>query len=202
MSIHYLIDPFTLNGDIIDVITSESGQTDSTGATVVRVPDGVAIHNNPTNLLALLTAKYDGLLASYAGFTTIRANSCMNSGVLDSKAVLLSSGFVNHVLMPNGTIDTATVVLPFAPTQAIAVWEAYTFTESNNKSGRYQRVYTEHDSNDLTVTVTFDSGANNFPVTDGGVLNVPLVGQGTAFRFGFTNPLGIRLYLGSWAIIF
>jgi hypothetical protein len=202
MSIHYLIDPFTTNGDIIDVHTSESGQTEATGATVIRVPDGVAIHNNPTDLSGLLTSKYDGLLASYAGFTQIVANSCMNSGVASSKNAQISSGFVHHAMFPNGTISTTAVVLPSAPTQVVAVWEAYEFTESNDKTGRYQRFYVESDPNDFFVQVTFDGGLNYYSVAEGAVFNVPLAGQGTNFNFQFGMNPATKRYLGSWSIIF
>jgi hypothetical protein len=203
MSIHYLIDPFTTNGDIIDVVTSESGQTDSTGATVIRIPDGVAIHNNPTNLPALLTAKYAGLLASYAGFTQIAFDPCMNTGVGSSKTALISAGFVNHALMsPSGNINTVITPLPFAPTQCILVWETYTYTDTNDKNGRFQRVYTESDPSDLQANISLNGGATGNFVSEGAVFNVPVVDQGSSLKIIFSSSSLNRTYLGSWALIF
>lgn len=206
MSIHYLIDPFTNNGDIIDVVTTESGASNATGATVIRIPDGVAIHDNPTNLNDLLTAKYDGLLAFYAGFTEIVADSCMDGATVDPsniKGAILSSGFVNHSTAGDSSlISFVTVPLPSTPTQCVVTWEVYTFTESNDKDGRYQRVYQEADPNLYFTQVIFDGVTAN-TVTDGTVFNIPVADQGNTFSISFSTPFSSqRLYLGSWAVIF
>jgi hypothetical protein len=203
MSIHYLIDPFTTNGDIIDVITAESGQTDATGATVVRVPDGVAIHNNPTDVTNLLTQKYDGLLGFFAGFTQIVGDSCMGGdNVATVKAGITSAGFVNHGLFGSGVVQFGPLTLPFAPTQCVLTWELFSFTEANDKTGRYQRVYVEEDPNLIGCNVSFDNGAHlSFPTSDT-VLNIPVIGQGTTFILNLSNVTSNRYYLGSWALIF
>ena len=72
MSIYYLIDPFTAAGDITDVITGSPSLNpiNATGSTVIRIPDGVALNDDPTNLADLLNEKYDGLLAFYEGSRT------------------------------------------------------------------------------------------------------------------------------------
>lgn len=206
MPIHYLIDPFTNNGDIIDVITTESGSSDSTGATVIRIPDGVAIRDNPSNLADLLTAKYDGLLASYAGFTEIVADACMDELTLDpagKKGALLSAGFINHCTVGQGcTLGFASIPLPFAPTQCVVTWEVYTYADVDDKTGRYQRVYQEADPNLYRVDVMFDGFQSNV-VTDGTVFNIPIPDQGNNLIISFATPFPTpRLYLGSWAVIF
>lgn len=201
MSIHYLIDPFTINGDIIDVITAESGQTDTTGTTVVRVPDGVAIRNNPIDVTNLLIQKYDGLLGFFAGFTQIVGDSCMSGDNLTLlKAGIQSAGFVNHGLFGSGVATFGPIILPFAPTQCVVSWELFSFTESNDKTGRYQRVYVEEDPNILTCNVNF-GGPLSFTTSDT-VLNIPVPNQGTSFTISLVNPTATRYYLGSWALIF
>ena len=211
MSIHYLISPFTTNGDIIDVITAESGQSESTGSTVVRVPDGVAIHNDPTNLNDLLTSKYAGLLAFYAGFTDILADPCLDVLTADlpnSTGLLASSGFVNHCLlrtMPySGSFVSTVQPLGFAPTQAVLVWEEYVFTDSDDKTERLRRTYVEESGSNFSCLVSFDGGANYNPASNGGVLNIPVPEQGSSFVIGLTNnsPSWSRVYLGSWAVIY
>lgn len=90
MSIHYLIDPFTVNGDIIDVTSSDVGQADATGALVINVPDGVPIRGNPSTLGDMVGtvpatpgAKYQGILDKYSGYSNIVFNPCLESSGWD-----------------------------------------------------------------------------------------------------------------------
>lgn len=87
MSTHYLIDTFTpaahLSEPIVDVVSPVAGLSDATGSLVVRVPDGVAIHGNPSTLGALLTAKYNGMLAYYSGFANILSDPCIDPTNVD-----------------------------------------------------------------------------------------------------------------------
>ena len=205
MSLHYLIDPFTIAGDIIDVSTAELGLTDATGSTVIRVPDGVAIHTNPTNLADLFLEKYDGLLAFYAGFPQIFADPCMDVLTADlaaSDGLLASSGFVNHCLLSNGVYFSTVFLgaLAPAPTQAVLTWESYRFTDNDDRTERFQRIYDE--TADLTCLVSFNGGVTFNPTTDGAVLNIPVPDQGPDLQVQFFNPAGYRVYLGSWALIF
>jgi len=203
MSLHYLIDPFTTNGDIIDVATAITGTTPATGSTLIRVPDGVAIHDNPADLPTLLTKKYDGLLASYAGFPEILADACLDQLTwnlsLCSK-FLASGGFVNHCILNGGSCITTAVALPFAPTQCVLVWEEYTFTDSDDSNERYLRTYVEASGSNFISSVTF--GAGSLAAINGGVLNIPVPDQGTAFKVAFSNPTANRVYLGSWALVY
>jgi hypothetical protein len=206
MSIHYLIDPYTVSGDIIDVATATNGQTDSTGSTVVRIPDGVAIQSNPVDRATLLTEKYDGLLATYPGFTNIVADPCLDVLTFDtaqSFKVSLSSGLVNHCFLGLGSIATsAAVSLISTPTVCVLVWEEYSFQVSDDKTGRYQHTYVEGSGSDLDCIVSFDNGLNTNPINNGEVLNIPVSDQGSDFILAFGNTSSNRVYLGSWALIF
>jgi hypothetical protein len=205
MSIHYLINPFTVTGDIIDVVTAESGQTASTGSTVIRAPDGVAIQGEPTNLNDLLTAKYAGLLGFYAGFTDILADPCLDVLTVDmilSQGVLTSSGFLNHRVLPAGIFVSSVLPLGFAPTQAIMVWEEYEFQDSDDKTQRLQRTYAEESGGNLSCLASFNGGATANPAGNGTVLNIPVPDQGSSFTVGLANLSASRIYLGSWAVLY
>jgi hypothetical protein len=209
MSIHYLIDPFTVTGEIVDVITSDTGQTPATGSTIIRIPDGVAIHSSPTNLSDLLTAKYSGLLASYAGFTNIVADPCLDptninlASILSSRLVV-GAGLVHHRFnAPVGFYISNAITLPVAPTQCVVVWEEYTFTDSDEKNDRFQRTYVEASGSILTCLISFDGATPPFRSTGNGeVFNIPIGEQGTSFKILFWRVGDIPIYLGSWALIF
>ena len=205
MSIHYLIDPFTPFGDIIDVSTSLIGQIDSTGATVILVPDGVAIHNSPANLADLLTEKYLGLLASYAGFTDIVADACMDQLTVNltlSAKVQTGAGFVHHVVQPSGDLISIAVPLGSSPTQCVVVWEEFSFTDLDDKTGRMLRTFVEESVSICTCAVSFDGGATFNFAGNGQVLNIPVPDQGNSFVIALTNPSGSKVRIGSWALVY
>jgi hypothetical protein len=210
MSIHYLINPFTSNGDIIDVKTPENGQSDATGAAVIRIPDGVSIDSSPSNLSELLTAKYDAILAANPGFTTIVADSCMDVSSFNTASLtagaLFSSGTANHCILDNGIVEAAAVdVTPDVPTQAVLIWEEYSFSDVNDKDGRMRRTYVEESGNNLTAFITFDGGTpiiiNGTMASNGAVVNLGGY-TGSSLIVGFINTSGSRVYLGSWAVIY
>ena len=205
MSIHYLVDPSTTNADIIDVVIAESGQTDATGATLIRIPDGVGVDNQPSNLTDLLTEKYNGLLAYYAGFTQIVADSCLdasNVSLTDCSRTVLAAGRVNHAIDAGGTLSFNPVTIGGAVEQCVVVWETYEFLDSNDKTTLFQRVYSELNTSSLDVTVGFNGlGGSFLAATSDTVLNVPVPDQGTDLTLVFVNNTGNRVYLGSWAVI-
>jgi hypothetical protein len=204
MSIHYQIDPFTTVGNILDVLTAESGTSDATGSTIIRIPDGVSIKPPPTKLVDLLIDKSDGLLAFYAGFTQIFSDSCLNTTVdlTNSHRLLVSNGFVNHCLLDGGIyLSTVHVgaLIP-APSQCVLTFEEYVYVDSDDKTGRFQRTYTE--SSGLTCQVSFNGGGSFNSTTNGAVLNVPVPDQGSDLKVRFDNPTGDRVYLGSWSLVY
>jgi nucleoside-specific outer membrane channel protein Tsx len=165
------------------------------------------VQDDPVDRAALLTEKYDSLLASYAGFTQIVSDPCLDSltfDVANAQKAFFSQGFANHALSPetpNG-MTTTTVTLPFAPTVCVVLWEEYSFSDVDDKTGRYSRTYVEGSGSDLTCTVSFDNGVNFNPVANGAVFNIPALEQGVDFSIGFTNTGSSRVYLGSWSVIF
>ena len=210
MSLHYLIDPFTTNGDIVDVVTADSGQTNCTGSAVVRVPDGVAIHTAPTNRTDLATAKYAGTLAYYAGFTNILADPCWDPSGVDltfpfTTGLNVSSAYVNHSISTFMGLCCSTLysLAPAPnPTQCVVTWEEYSFTDTDDKTDRFQRTYVEGTGSDLTCWVSFNDLASKNLVYNGAVFNIPVADQGTDFRVVFGNMSGHRIYLGSWSLIY
>lgn len=207
MSTHYLINPFTVDGDIIDVVLSETGLTNATGSTVIRIPDGVAIASDesdePADLDQLLTFKYDGLLASFAGYTEIVADACMDDSTIDnaSAGVVRSAGFVNHSILPAGVLLTTDAGLASTPTTCVVVWEEFMFQDEDNKADRYQRVYAETQLN-LTARISFDAGSTFIAAVNGAVTNIPVPNQGNGFILELTNGSSDRIYLGSWSIVY
>ena len=204
MSIHYLINPFTTNGDITDVTTSSSGQTDATGSTIIRIPDGVAVHNNPSNLTDLVTEKYAALLAFYAGFPEVVGDPCLDALTVDltaSERILASAGFVNHCVLPTGVYASVSIPLAYAPTQCVVVWEEYDFVVSDDKTQRLQRTYSEASGSNFVCAVSFN-GVNANLTGNGAVFNIPVAHQGSTFTIGLTNNAVSRKYLGSWALIY
>jgi len=209
MSIYYLIDPFTAAGDITDVITGSPSLNpiNATGSTVIRIPDGVALNDDPTNLADLLNEKYDGLLAFYAGFTDIVADACMDPLTVDlvgppvSTGVLVSEGYVHHCILPSGNLRTVNAPLTSAPTAVIVVWETYRLTTTDNATTRLTREYVEDDTVLVTCDVDFGGASPVLNVTNGAVTNIPVADQFTNLILTFTNTDPGRVYLGSWAVI-
>ena len=207
MSILYLIDPYTVDGDITDVLSGDLGPVNATGSTVVRVPDGVALEDTPQDLVELIDEKYGGLLAFYAGFTDIVADACMDPltvdlvGPLASTGVLVSEGYVHHCILPGGNLRTVNAgPLGSAPTVVIVVWETYRLNTTDDATTRLTREYVEDDTVLVTCTVDF-GGAAPVPAISGVVLNIPVADQGTDLILTFTNNDPDRVYLGSWAVI-
>jgi len=215
VSTHYLVDPFTASSHpIIDVTTPKNGTTDSTGGVLIRVPDGIAIHGSPpgspvTNLAALLAAKEAGLLAHYAGFSTIKFDECLTAGKVDlskSARVLLGAGLAHPCILSEGNLVTTVVSLPAAPSVCVVTWEVYSCEDNDPRTGRFSRVYAEQPSGLLTCEASFKA-ASSTPTLNGAVLNIPAAAQGTQLTLKFTNslvtnPAATRLYLGSWAVIY
>jgi len=211
MSIYYLIDPFT-GGNVVDIVSSETGQTDATGFLIVRIPDGVKIQGNPTNLTDLLTAKYSGLLASYAGFTNIIADPCLdqtNIDLVNSYDLMVGAGYVNHCIAPGVFFGRQYMSVPMTlgstPTQCIIAWEEFSFLNSDNKDQRFQRTYVEESGTICSCDVSFNGGTTFNTVQNGAVFTIPGSDQGSSFIITLTKSSGAplqRIYLGSWALIF
>lgn len=205
MSTHYLVDPFSPPGSIIDVKQAPTGESISTGSLVIRVPEGCAIHGSPADLPALLAAKTVGLQALYVGFTSIVADACLNSDEIDSESsssVSTGGGFAPACLFDSGALNTQSMALGSTPTQCVVTWETFTFSDSDPKNGRFSRTYIETPSDsDILCEISFGGGPYN-ATTNGAVLNIPLAAQGNTARLRFTNTNSSRVYFGGWALVY
>ena len=206
MSTHYLIDPFTAPGIIVDVKQAPAGSSVCTGSLVVRVPDGCPIHGAPDDLPALLAAKTIGLQALYVGFTNIVADAALDGSVIDtgtSSRVSVGNGFASAIILDSGVINTQAVALGSTPTQCVVTWETFTFTDSDPSNGRFSRTYVETPPDgDLICSVSFNGGATYNPTTSGSVLSIPVVDQGASLKLRFNNTVTQRVYFGGWSLVY
>lgn len=210
MSLHYLVDLYTTplsSSRILDVHTPEAGASPVNGAILIRVPDGVSVVN-PLDLGDLLTKKYQGLLALYAGFPNIAYDDLLDATGINYATVSLSGTFGERgtVQMETfATLDTLPVALAGPPvTQCVVTWENYAITQTDPASGRVSRVYTDVPATpgNMTCQVSVDGGATFTTTLDGGVATIPLASQGNSLVLRFINQAAGRLGLGSWAVIY
>ena len=208
---HYLVDthnPSFPSARIVDVVEAPAGTSPMNGGGVIRVPDYIQVQD-PSDTPDLITKKYAGLLAYYAGFSYITYDDFLDVAGIDLTAPLLRGIFgdrgavsIFDVGSAGALFSTTSVLSGAAPTQAIITWETYSVAVSDLALARLQRTYTEEPAGDLTCEVSFDNGVNWYTVIDGAVFSIPVIGQGTDFKIRFTNTVGSRRYLGSWAVIY
>jgi hypothetical protein len=208
MSIYYLLDPFQATQQILDVTSATP--VNATGTTVVRVPKGVSIRGNPTNMAQLQSAKSDGMLEQYEGFSQIVHNDCLSSAGVDATAssrVVIGSGTTHHCVHGGGTLVTPAQVLGYRPAILNVAWEVYSVLDTDVNRERLTRTYVEELSSLLTCTATF-GGAAGFALNSGRPASVPPAAPGTlvdparTLVLRFQNPLPTRLFLGSWSVIY
>jgi hypothetical protein len=207
----YLIDahnPVLADSEINDTIPLEAGNSQLiNGSFVVNVPFGTPVDGNPTDLTDLITKKYTGLLAYYPGFTYIDYEDGLDATGWDT-SFAVSQGFsVGERMMTSlygGGLQSNPVALTgAAPSEAIFTWEVFELTRTNPKDGVLNREYTESDASDISVIVSFNNGVNWYAVTDGVLLSIPPVGQGTTFLVSVTiTTPGTRRWLASWAVLY
>lgn len=210
MSAHYLIDlfgsPFS-SAPVIDVRSPPNGQTSVAGALVVRVPDSVQVIR-PTGLADLLTKKYQGILASHAGFARMVYDDLLDATGLDLTAAGTSGLFGNRgsiFLLPGGKMTTtATTLTAPAFSQALLTWDSYTLTQTDDRSTVADQVYTEVPSSPSAITceVSVNAGTTFHQVYDGVPFPIPLADQGLSLVVRFHNVGATRLGIGSWAFVY
>jgi hypothetical protein len=210
MSAHYLIniaDNPVATATIQDVRYPTNGQSTINGHFVVRVPDGVAV-KNPVDVSDLITKKYQGLLAAFAGFANVTYDDLLDVSGLDLAALgtLGTFGLRNQVaLQPGGSLQTVVTPLASSPTQAILTWELYEVTDLDPSASYLTRTYKELAASPsfATVQVSFDGGVTFLTATDSIVLNIPLISQGNQMIVRVTNAHATkRVRVGSWAAIY
>lgn len=209
MGAHYLIDLFgnpVGTASIIDVRDPTNAQSVINGCFVVRLPDGVPV-NKPTTFNDLITKKYQGMLAFYAGFTRLTRDDLVDASGID---LANSSGIAmgqraSISLAPGGIFQSVVVPLTGGvASQFVITWETFQFTDADPATDRFQRTYVEVPSSpsNVTCSVSFNSGGSFNATTDGNVITVLPADQGTNFVLRLTNASSGRLYLGSWAIVY
>ena len=213
MSQHYAIDLFgnpVSNARIISVDEPANLQTLLNGSFIIRVPDGVQVEN-PANVTDLLNQKYQSLLADNQSLTYVTYDDLLDATHVDPTSgpgIFGQRGTIS--LAPGGTFSSilnsgaGTTLSGSAPSQALVTWEIFTITTTDPSAAQLKRTYTELASSPdyLTCQVSFNGGATFNPTTDGTILNIVGVDQGTAFIVQFTNVTAQRIYLGSWAVVY
>lgn len=213
MSTHYLVDIHTspvTDSEINDVRFSLTGETILGGNFVVRLPDGIVIETNPTDLSDLLTKKYAGILAFYAGYTRIAYDDLLDAaGVNLANSIGIATGGRNTIsLIGNGTsiLESNAVALTGpAPVEAIVTWETFNVASLSPLDSRTVRTYMETTPSSVcTCEVSFNGGGSFLPVSDGSLLNIPAPDQGTSFVIRITSAavFPARVFLGSWAVVY
>jgi hypothetical protein len=219
MSTHYLIDLF--DDSINDVITAQGTPPTSavTGNYVVRVDDGVPVRN-PTTLADLLSKKYLGLLGTHGLYTQIAYDDMLDPiSVNYTLSTGIFSGFKGSVgIYPlaagNPVPALRTINHPIVwvgpgvgPVQALLVYELFEYVDTDVKDDPFQRSYREVTPDaDVSVEVSFNSGASFLTVLDSDFFNIPLADRGASLTLRFTRLTDAsvrgRVFVGSWAVLY
>ena len=208
MPIHYLIDPFSSNGRILEVRQSKNGQSRSTAALVMSVPDGM-VSGSPTNMAAVASMKYDALRTSY-GYAKALFDTCLTAAQVDTSAstgVILGNGYAYHCIGSAGALYSTAVntTLSAAPSEVVVLWETFQYSDSDSVNGLFVRTHQETNAAALTCGIAFDPAASSptyTTVASGAIMATP-GGATTSFKLKFTVPSGgsDRVYLSSWAVL-
>lgn len=206
MSTLYLVDYFPPPlgpAPIKDACTGSS--VPLAGNYVIRVPDSISVQH-PSDVTDLLLKKYQGMLAYYAGYANIAYDDLLDVLDVDTSVSQGYFGEKNTVtILPGGVFQTNAIALVGPnPPEAFVTWETYQISLSDNATARVQPSYEELPSSSayFTCQVSFNGGANFYPVLDGGLVNIPLVARGTSFVLQLTNVSASPLRVGSWAVIY
>jgi len=208
MATLYLVDGFANPISSAGITDVRQGTTAPlAGNFIVKVPDYLSVQN-PTDATDLVLKKHQALLAYYAGTTNVAYDDLFDLTSVDLAAAQVGGVFGdrNIVSVYSGArFQSTAVTLALAPAQAYITWETFIVTLDDPSEGRAVPAYSEM-SMGFTCEVSFDNGAHFYTTTDGALLNIPVVGQGTDFiiRLTYTVPLSppIPLRVGSWAVIY
>lgn len=212
MSTFYLVDthvPVITNARIVDTIltTSPTAEIRCDGLLPIKIPEGVKI-NNPTSLSDLLTQKYLGLLAQFPGFTNILFDDLLDPSGVQLTApptYLRKSGSRGTI---GGAFRTTAATAVSTVTQAILVYEHYTWRYVDSRDGRVERYYIEEPETNWTAGLRVNGGSSFQTTSSGSLVTFLLADQGTAVQAQFvaSNPSAYvdnrLLHTGSWAVIY
>jgi len=212
MSTFYLVDPHVpviANARIVDTILTRTPTAEfrCDGLLPIKVPEGVKI-DNPSSLSDLLTQKYAGILAQFPGFSNVLFDDLLDpSGVqlVAPPSRLRKSGSRGTI---GGTFRTAVSAAVATVTQAILVYEHYTWRYVDSRDGRLERYYIEQPEADFTAGLRVKAGSTFQTTTSGSLVTFLLADQGTAVQAEFlaSNPSAYvddrLVHTGSWAVIY
>lgn len=218
MSTYYLVDmhvngtdeaTIAANARIVDVIltTSNTAEFRCDGLVPIKIPEGVKI-NNPSSVQDLLDQKYLGVLAQFPGFTNILSDSFIDAtGVqLTSLPTAMRKSGLRSTI--GGTFRTTAATAALTVTQAILLYEHYTWRYVDSRDGRVERYYVEASETSLTAGLRVKAGSAFQTTTSGSLVEFLVADQGTAVQVEFlaSNPdfyIDNRLvHTGSWAVIY
>jgi hypothetical protein len=213
MSSHYLIDLFSApvtNARILDMQEPKNDQSLLNGCFIIRVPDNVQVQN-PSSVTDLLNQKYQGLLASNAGFQHITFDDLLDATHVDPTSGPGSFGQRSLIAIEPGGVFSSVInggagspLTGPAPSQAMMTWELFTVSDTDPAAGLFQRTYVEVASSPAFATcqVSFNGGTSYVATTDSTITVIAPADQGTAFIIQLTNVTSSRLFIGSWAVIY
>jgi hypothetical protein len=192
---------------ILDVRSGPDATTN--GNIVVRVPDYLSVQN-PADLSNLLTKKHQALLAYNAGYPNIVFDDLLDLIDVDLGAPNVSGSFGDRNIVnifPGATFQSTVVPLLASPGQAVVTFETFSLAYNDSSLSRVGATYIEEASSpsNFTCDVSFDNGGHFYPTTDGGMLNIPLIGQGNQFIIRLTNVTTLPtrpLRVASWALLY
>lgn len=211
MSTLYLVDIFGNPLSTARIIDVRSGpEILMNGHFVVRVPDYISVVN-PDNIIDLVNKKHLGMLGFYAGYANITFDDLGDTTDVDLTAPSVGGVFGDRniiSILPGQRFQSLMTPLSGpAPSQAVITWETYSVGVSDIKTTRLAATYVEEPSSstNFLCSVSFDNGAHFYPALDGGLTNIPLIGQGTQFIIRLTNNTGLAprsLRVGAWAVLY
>jgi len=200
----YLID---LYNDEINAALSDSAAAltskEVTGNYVIPYGLSLPLLAPPTSRANLLLQKHQGLLAMHPGFTNQAYDDCLDANGFDLTYPFTLGSFGERGSIKFNTAQTVMVPLAFAPAQVVLNFEPYTYSDSDNATGLYQRTYQEVAPSVFTATASFNNGATFVSLLAGGLESIPLADQGNQFILRLTLAFpGPHVGLAGWSLLY
>lgn len=212
MSTLFIIDGHTnpiANSDINEVRYNTT-QAPLTGNFIVRVPNDMALAENPSNLSGLLAAKYAACLTFFSTFANIVFEDFTDTPGIDNpnspgtfEGIRCTTRVGPRIGGSGGILRTDTAVLGGPPSIVAVTWEVFQVATTNPPTGRLTQQFSEAPSSNFTAEISFNNGGSWTAVTDRSITNIAGGDQGTNMVLRFTNSSAVNAqWLGSWAVLF
>jgi hypothetical protein len=178
-----------------------------TGSLTSRVYDFAPVPPTVPFFSGLFSEKSAALLRAFPAFTDITGEdfSLPPFGVNTTDSISAKAGYNEVSVAVNGQYVSNSYTLPYIPTQAMLVWDAYTYIEAHPPGGDYTKKYLEVSDTDpnLRVEVDFLGVLPSFIVTNRTPFVIPAP-PGDQFVVRFSNigffPENVRV--GSWFLLY